>query len=326
MSYRPNSTAKDRVSFPPLLGEGREGLLPFGELFIEERTTWNTPYKFSGKELDEETGYSYFGARYYDPNISIWLSVDPLSDKAPGLTPYNYTLNNPIILIDPNGMSASPVYDIDGNFLGTDDQGLQGDAIIMDKTNFRQGMAHSAAMALGITLDNMSDAQGMEFANNGNLESFLGHYNSLSERPDYDGKLSLREANEWYREGNGAPLYVNASKIDLAPMYEGSLEPGESKYVNYLSPSSTNLETGLVYGTIKLTMGNGGVVSLGGEGGFLDEYNFERHEGRSFRNLATRIGNVVAGKGTSYNIYNYGTTRLRPKPRPERLPSNIIIH
>jgi len=36
---------------------------------------WNTPYKFSGKELDDETGYSYFGARYYDPNISIWLSV-----------------------------------------------------------------------------------------------------------------------------------------------------------------------------------------------------------------------------------------------------------
>jgi len=77
--------------------------LPFGELFIEERTTWNTPYKFSAKELDDETGYSYFGARYYDPNISIWLSVDPLSDKYPRHTPYNYTLNNPIILIDPDG-------------------------------------------------------------------------------------------------------------------------------------------------------------------------------------------------------------------------------
>ncbi len=77
--------------------------LPFGELFIEERSTWNTPYKFSGKELDDETGYSYFGARYYDPNISIWLSVDPLSDKYPGHTPYNYTLNNPIRLIDPDG-------------------------------------------------------------------------------------------------------------------------------------------------------------------------------------------------------------------------------
>ena len=80
--------------------------LPFGELFIEERSTWNTPYKFSGKELDDETGYSYFGARYYDPNISIWLSVDPLSDKYPGHSPYTYALNNPVKIIDPNGMST----------------------------------------------------------------------------------------------------------------------------------------------------------------------------------------------------------------------------
>ncbi len=77
--------------------------LPFGELFIEERSTWNTPYKFSAKELDDETGYSYFGARYYDPNISIWLSVDPLSDKYPRYTPFNYTLNNPVKYTDPNG-------------------------------------------------------------------------------------------------------------------------------------------------------------------------------------------------------------------------------
>ena len=49
--------------------------LPFGEPFIEERIDWNTPYKFTGKELDEETEYYYFGARYYDPAISVWLSL-----------------------------------------------------------------------------------------------------------------------------------------------------------------------------------------------------------------------------------------------------------
>ena len=70
---------------------------------FKERSTWNTPYKFSGKELDDETGYSYFGARYYDPNISIWLSVDPLADKYPTLSAYVYTANNPIMLVDPNG-------------------------------------------------------------------------------------------------------------------------------------------------------------------------------------------------------------------------------
>jgi len=60
---------------------------------------------YSAGSWPEKTGvsYSYFGARYYDPNISIWLSVDPLSVKYPGYSPYNYTLNNPIRLIDPDG-------------------------------------------------------------------------------------------------------------------------------------------------------------------------------------------------------------------------------
>jgi len=83
--------------------------LPFGELFIEERNSWNTPYKFSAKELDDETGYSYFGARYYDPNISIWLSVDPESDKYPDLSPYLYCAGNPIIFKDPDGNYIKPV-------------------------------------------------------------------------------------------------------------------------------------------------------------------------------------------------------------------------
>jgi len=44
-------------------------------------TPENSRYTFSGKERDGETGYSYFGARYYNSDISIWLSVDPLSDN-----------------------------------------------------------------------------------------------------------------------------------------------------------------------------------------------------------------------------------------------------
>ena len=63
-----------------------------------------TPYKFTGKELDEETGLYYFGARYYTPRESIWLSTDPLAEKYPNASPYNYCLGNPINFIDPDGM------------------------------------------------------------------------------------------------------------------------------------------------------------------------------------------------------------------------------
>lgn len=62
------------------------------------------PYKFNGKEQDIETGLYYYGARYYDPKMSIWLSVDPLTEKMPNSNPYNYTMQNPINLTDPTGM------------------------------------------------------------------------------------------------------------------------------------------------------------------------------------------------------------------------------
>ncbi len=57
----------------------------------------------SGKEKDSETGYYYFGARYYNSDLSIWLSVDPMSDKYPSLSPYNYCAWNPMKLVDPDG-------------------------------------------------------------------------------------------------------------------------------------------------------------------------------------------------------------------------------
>ncbi|MDR1345424.1 MAG: hypothetical protein LBK03_01800 [Bacteroidales bacterium] len=80
--------------------------LPFGETRLDQRTTrWSSRYTFSGKEKDEESGYSYFGARYYNSDLGIWLSPDPLSDQAPHQTPYAYCSNNPINRFDPNGMA-----------------------------------------------------------------------------------------------------------------------------------------------------------------------------------------------------------------------------
>ncbi|HRZ41718.1 MAG TPA: RHS repeat-associated core domain-containing protein, partial [Bacteroidales bacterium] len=80
--------------------------LPFGENYIEQRapTDYYTPYTFSAKERDLETGYSYFGARYYDPNVSVWISVDPMADILSWLSPYNYCELRPLRLIDPTGM------------------------------------------------------------------------------------------------------------------------------------------------------------------------------------------------------------------------------
>ena len=59
---------------------------------------------FTGKETDCETGFSYFGARYYDPTLlTSWTAVDPMADKYPSLSPYNYCAWNPVKLVDPDG-------------------------------------------------------------------------------------------------------------------------------------------------------------------------------------------------------------------------------
>ena len=80
--------------------------VPFGEVFIEERNnTWNTPYLFNAKEFDQETGLYYYGARYYEPRLGLWMSVDRFTEKYPQLTSYNFCASNPIILKDLNGDS-----------------------------------------------------------------------------------------------------------------------------------------------------------------------------------------------------------------------------
>ena len=79
--------------------------IPFGEVFIDERaatSTWSTPYKFNAKELDEETGLYYYGARYYDPRTSVWISVDPLAEIT--MESYSYCGNNPVNFVDKFGL------------------------------------------------------------------------------------------------------------------------------------------------------------------------------------------------------------------------------
>jgi len=78
--------------------------IPYGEIFVEQRNgSWSSPYLFNAKELDEETGLYYYGARYLDPTNVAWLSVDPLFEKYVEMTPYGYCAGNPVRLVDPDG-------------------------------------------------------------------------------------------------------------------------------------------------------------------------------------------------------------------------------
>ena len=78
-----------------------DAYLPYGELLVDEHSSSEEmPYKFNGKELDEETGLYYYGARYMQP-----MGIDQLTEKYPNVSGYTYCLGNPVKLVDPDGNS-----------------------------------------------------------------------------------------------------------------------------------------------------------------------------------------------------------------------------
>ena len=87
---------------------------PFGELLLNEIPGgYDERYKFTGKERDTETGYDYFGARYYSYALGgHWLAVDPMSDKYPNISPYAYCNWNPVKFVDPDGRLVETAWDI----------------------------------------------------------------------------------------------------------------------------------------------------------------------------------------------------------------------
>ena len=86
-----------------------DAYLPYGELLVDEHSSSeDLPYKFNGKQFDDETGLYYYGARYMNPVTSLWYGLDPLAEKYVATGGYVYTLDNPVRLIDPNGNWSWP--------------------------------------------------------------------------------------------------------------------------------------------------------------------------------------------------------------------------
>ncbi len=129
---------------------------------------WFVPSSFTGKEKDEETGYGYFGARYMDHELTtMWLSVDPMADKYPNISPYNYCMWNPIVLVDPNGENGIKIID------------KQSKTITVKATYYVTSVPVSPIPNTSYTED---DIQAMQFEINTTLNE--GQY-----QHEYDGEL-----------------------------------------------------------------------------------------------------------------------------------------
>ena len=94
-----------------------DAYLPYGELLVDEHSSSeDLPYKFNGKQFDNETGLYYYGARYLNPVASIWYGVDPLAEKYIDVSAYLYCYGNPIKMIDSNGKETHVALNKDGTY------------------------------------------------------------------------------------------------------------------------------------------------------------------------------------------------------------------
>ena len=192
--------------------------LPYGETWIDEgHETSLLGYKFTGKELDEETGLYYFGARYYDPQVSVWISTDLGMDRylptdsqlffpdqafnatslkgaggvynSKNINLYHYAGLNPMKFVDPTGLWVD---NGDGTFTA-----VKGDTIWglnqETGTNFKYD-GDPTKLQVGETVN-------------------LGAQNKSN---DYGTVNTTGEAWDHYKKGNGEPMNIgDATKKEL---------------------------------------------------------------------------------------------------------------
>ena len=315
---------------------------PFGGTFNSFTRNYSEPqrFKYNGKELEEETGWSDFGARQYDRWSGRWMGMDPLGDLRNWVSPYNFVQNNPINRVDPDGaldreirsltvinrverideeeMMDNPIYNEDGNFLGTDDKGLQGEAIVMNAKEFTQGMSHEKALENNLGVEGLSSDAAKT--------KLLDHYNGLKDRPDYDGFVTIDEGIQWAKQrpntlGNHDPndaLYLDASKLNFGDLIVDNigLKQGQQdnvnlfNYVNWTSSSSRATTYALGNTQMKLINAKAGTVKL-----FSDIYDWDYHNNppSGIRDRLIQAERWRSGVNSShgFRVFMYGTGTIK---------------
>jgi RHS repeat-associated protein len=114
--YLGDNLGNTRITFDTQTGvaavQQKDDYYPFGLEINRSVLSPKNEYLYNKKELQEELSQYDYGARFYDPVIARWTTPDPLAEMGRRFSPYNYGMNNPIRMIDPDGMMTT---DANGN-------------------------------------------------------------------------------------------------------------------------------------------------------------------------------------------------------------------
>ena len=306
------------------------------DFFVEN---FGLRFHFNGKENDNDVkgeGNSFdFEARMYDPRIGHFIGVDPLTHQTPQWSPYAAFNDNPLYFTDPSGMSANPIYDTDGSFMGTDDDGIQGDAIVMDKKDFTQGMKHEDAVK--------KDIGRMALITPEAKQKFSNHYFELPSRPDYDGFVTIDEGVDWAKShpnldndnkednglGNATPndyLYLDAAKMNFGNVKTTDLNLNTNTGINllYKTNMSSSISRATTYALgstiLKLTDMKGTIEVINGHHNI---YNWD-YGGGIIRKTLIGGDRILKDLNDSHGfpLYIYGTGKLNSPASPSGVKFN----
>jgi RHS repeat-associated protein len=153
----------------------------------EEMHQWNantyaftSPYRFNSKELDPETGLAYYGARYYQNKLGMWLSVDPLANERAWVSPFNFVQNNPILRVDPDGRKDI-IYDHLGNQTGVENDNWFHNYLIGER-NYITDQRGKNRFLLG--------EQGLSVIKSKNFQGFVADWETSSGKTGLNARIT----------------------------------------------------------------------------------------------------------------------------------------
>ncbi|AYM99604.1 RHS repeat-associated core domain-containing protein [Chryseobacterium sp. 3008163] len=310
--------------------------LPFGETMMEQMDgSYDNPFKFNAKELDDDTGLYYYGARYNNPRLSIWYGVDPLAEDMPSWSPYNYTFDNPVRYTDPDGQAPNDIVYI--NNRGVEVHRIKSDTqfktYIQATTNASSNPSRSTAGWKQVAMPNIIQSKGGEDVsgsayqkNDYQIAARTGYFNQAKN----SGKLNLVTEG-----GNPIPQVAIKGIPDLDPTLVKAMTIQESNAgtTGVTDIMQTNVKADWNGGEMKsnygLKQGEGADVSTSlyagtrilGTKGFKGGITYDPKTGKSTYNFkgwfnAAGSYNSTAGtKGYQADVQKMYQNSKKPTPK-----------